>query len=154
MSRVVYSGPTSRLGFIGALKPSEIEVHAACVEQMRAYEKVGWLNKSLVWFPVRNEGKRGWKEQAHMRKTGFRPGVSDIVLITHDNIGFAEIKGWHSPKVSDKTGHLLAQRQGVQSEAQLEFETEVSGKGYSYGVFYDDVVYVEWCIELGFICPE
>ena len=97
---------------------------------------------------IRNEGKRGFKEQRSMKRTGLLAGTFDTVIFwdyrdaTSDDcprsVASIEFKGF------DAKG-----RPGKLSQPQIEYGNDLFRKGHAVGCFYTAAAALDFLRRLG-----
>lgn len=69
-----------------------------------------------IIFAVPNGGTRNIREAMTLKATGLVAGVSDLIIVTNDEVIFVEVKN----------------EVGKQSDKQIEFQKKVEKLGYRY----------------------
>lgn len=96
---------------------------------------------------IRNEGKRGYKEQRSMKRTGLKSGAFDTLIFwdvadaTGDcpaSVAMCEFKGF------DKNG-----RPGKLSPSQIDYGNDLHRRGHKVGCFYTARAALSWLAGLG-----
>lgn len=96
---------------------------------------------------IRNEGKRGLKEQRQMKRTGLKSGAFDTLIfwdVKHASpdcpatVAMCEFKGF------DARG-----RPGTLSANQIEYGNDLTRRGHKVACFYTAKAALEWLAGLG-----
>lgn len=90
---------------------------------LNEYPALKWL------FAVPNGGKRNIKEAAGLKKTGVKPGVSDIMLLFPSG-------GYHGLLIEMKAPYYYSAHKRKPTPKQLEFLKWHSQNGYYTAVCY------------------
>lgn len=96
---------------------------------------------------IRNEGKRGLKEQRQMKRTGLLAGTFDCFAcwnVTHATEDSPQTLTWIEWKGFDARG-----RPGALSPAQIAFGNDMTRKGFKVACFYTVKPALEWLRSLG-----
>ena len=103
--------------------PSEDVEQARLIDWCRMYRLPDGRRLSATIFAIPNGGKRNPREAAKLKRTGVRPGVSDLFLPVPRN-GFA--------------GLFIEMKKigGKESATQRDFRTQMDFNGYSAKVCY------------------
>ena len=119
-------------------------------EQERQAEFIAFMAKycqSITVRAVRNEGKRGFREQRQMRRTGLRAGTFDCFVAWHMKDATRDCPAtlcWIEWKGFDARG-----RPGKLSPAQIEFGNAMHRKGFKVACFYTVKPALSWLESLG-----
>lgn len=78
---------------------SEYEEQSALVEYLELLKSNG---KILLFSAVPNNTfTRSWSQKRKQKMEGVRPGVPDLIIVTHNHVLFLEMKRGHLGKLSE-----------------------------------------------------
>lgn len=96
---------------------------------------------------VRNEGKRGLREQRQMKRTGLRAGTFDTFIcwdVADASPDCPQTLVWIEFKGFDAKG-----RPGKLSQDQIDFGNDMTRKGFKVACFYTAKAALNWLASLG-----
>ena len=108
---------------------------------------IGRTSPKLKVRAVRNEGRRGFKEQRQMKRTGLLAGTFDTFVywdVADATADCPQTLVWIEWKGFDARG-----RPGKLSQEQIRFGNDMTRKGFKVACFYTVVPALAWLAGLG-----